>query len=69
MASFLICRFGIVQELEEYFFYGLENEEEHEFLGAVDLETVSVIDEVDKITVEKVEKKKRSELNNYRFVH
>ena len=42
MASFPICPFGIVQELEEYFFYGLENEEEHKFLAAVDLDTLSV---------------------------
>ena len=38
MASFLICSFGIVQELEEHFPYDLENEEENDlFFAAVDL--------------------------------
>ena len=39
--------------LEEYFLYNLNNEEENEFLAAVDLENVNVTDKVDTVTVEK----------------
>ena len=37
----------IIQELEEHFLYDLENEEENEFLAAVDLEAVDLTDKVD----------------------
>ena len=43
---------GIVQELEGL--YDLDNEEENEFLAAVDLEGVIVTDKVDKVTVKKL---------------
>ena len=44
---------GTIQELEEYFLYDLDNEEENEFLAAVDLEAVNV---TDKVTVEETDK-------------
>ena len=39
--------------LEDYFFYDLDNEEENEFLAALDLENVNVSDEIDTVTVKK----------------
>ena len=39
--------------LEDYFFYDLDNGEENEFLAALDLENVNVSDEVDTVTVKK----------------
>ena len=39
--------------LEDYFFYDLDNEEENEFLAALDLENVNVSDKVDTVTVKK----------------
>ena len=39
-----------------YFPYDLDNEEENEFLAAVDLENVNVTDKVDTATVEKADK-------------
>lgn len=47
MTSFLICPFGIVEELEEHFIYDFHNQEKNEFLGAVDLQAVIVTDRVD----------------------
>ena len=43
---------GIIQ-VRGVFFYDLENEEENEFLAAVDLEALNVTDKVDKVTVNK----------------
>ena len=42
--------------LEVYCLYDLDNEEENEFLAAVDLENVNVTDKVDTATVEKADK-------------
>ena len=39
--------------LEDCFFYDLDNEEENEFLAVLDLENVNVSDEVDTVTVKK----------------
>ena len=39
--------------LEDYFFCDLDNEEENEFLAALDVENVNVSDEVDTVTVKK----------------
>ena len=39
--------------LEDYFFYDLDNEEENKFLAALDLENVNVSDEIDTVTVKK----------------
>ena len=54
-------------KLEEYFLYDLENEEENEFLAAVDLEAVNVTDKADKVTVEKADRS--TEVNKHRFVN
>ena len=43
---------GIIQ-FRGLFFYDLDNEEENEFLAALDLENVNVSDEVDTVTVKK----------------
>ena len=48
-------------------FSELENEEENEFLAAVDLEAVNVTDKVDKATVEKADRS--NEVNKHRFVN
>ena len=58
---------GINQEIEEYFLYDLDNEEEKQFLPAVDLMAVNVTDKVDKVTVEKANKS--TEVNKHRFVN
>ena len=39
---------GIIEELDEHFLYDLDNEDENEFLAAVDLETVIATNQVDK---------------------
>ena len=43
---------GIIN-LEDYFFYDLDNEEENIFLAALDLENVNVSDKVDTVAVKK----------------
>ena len=53
--------------MDEYFLYDLENEEENEFLAAVDLEAVNVTDKVGKVTVEKADRS--TEVNKHRFVN
>ena len=60
---------GIIQELKEFFFLcDLDNENEgNEFIAVVDLEAVNVIDEVDKVRVEKADKS--TEANKLRFVN
>ena len=42
--------------MEQCFLCSLDNEEDHEFLAAVDLENVNVTDEVDTVTVEKADR-------------
>ena len=59
---------GIIQELKEFFLCDLDNENEgNEFIAVVDLEAVNVIDEVDKVSIEKAEKS--TEVNKLRFVN
>ena len=58
---------GITQEIEEYFLYDLDHEEEKQFLAAVDLMAVNVTDKVDTVTVEKANKS--TEVNKHRFVN
>ena len=47
---------GIIEKLDEHFLYDLGNEDENEFLAAVDLETVNATNQVDKVTVRKANK-------------
>ena len=42
--------------LEEYFLHDLDNEEENEFLAAVDLENVNVTDKVDTVIVDNADR-------------
>ena len=56
---------GIIEELDEHFLYDLDNEDENEFLAAVDLETLNATSQVDNVTVEKTNKS--SEVNKQRF--
>lgn len=48
---------GIIQEIENYFFYDLDGEEENNFFVAVDIKAFNL---TDKITVEKADKRHRS---------
>ena len=47
--------------MEECFLYNLDNEEEKEFVSAVDFENVNATDEVDTVTVGKADRS--SEVN------
>ena len=58
---------AFIQDLENYFLYDLNNEEENEFLAALDLEAVNVADIVDEVTVEEADK--GTEANEHRFVN
>ena len=55
----------IIEELDEHFLYDLDNEDENEFLAAVDLDTVNATNQVDKVTVEKANKS--NEVTKQRF--
>lgn len=55
------------QHLFNYFLYDLNNEEENEFLAALDLEAVNVADIVHGVTAEEADK--RTEANEHRFVN
>ena len=55
----------IINELDEHFLYDLDNEDENEFLAAVDLDTVNATNQVDKVTVE--EANKSNEVTKQRF--
>ena len=46
--------------LEDYFLYDLDNEEENDFFAAVDLENVNGSDKVDTVTVEKADRSTES---------
>ena len=53
--------------MEECFLYDLDNEEENEFLAALELENVNVTDKVVTGTVEKADTS--TEVNKQRFVN
>ena len=53
--------------MEKYFLDDLDNEEENEFLAAVDLENVNVKDKVDTVSVEKADRS--NEVNKPRFAN
>ena len=55
----------IIEELDEHFLYDLDNEDENEFLAAVDLDTVNATNQDDKVTVE--EANKSNEVTKQRF--
>ena len=55
----------IINELDEHFLYDLDNEDENEFLAAVDLDTVNATNQDDKVTVE--EANKSNEVTKQRF--
>ena len=52
--------------LDDYFLYDLDNEEENEFFAAADLGNVNVSDKVYTVTVEKANRS--TEINKHRFV-
>ena len=56
---------GIIEELDEHFLYDLDNEDENEYLAAVDLETVNATKQIEKVTLEKANKS--SEVHKQRF--
>ena len=53
--------------MKERFLDNLDNEEEKEFLPAVDLENINVTDKVDTVTAEKADRS--TELKKHRFVN